>query len=214
MVDPVYSYASVISRSGLSFSTLGKVFESTAIKVANRKAIISMEEKVELTYKELNLLVEKMALFFVDHLKISVGDVIAIMSGNTYKFKVVQFACAKIGAIFVPINAYFKSDDLDYVLNTVKPKVFLIPGPNSPQEQSINKFYDTFWEIRNSLPTDLQSLIFLDSEPPLTHLNSIKVYLFDRILLLPTEKELSLHTLVGDFDADSICCVFFTSVSF
>lgn len=183
-----------------------------------------MEEKKELSYQEMNDLVDKLAIFFVNQLKIKVGDVIAIMSANSYKVFLIQYVCAKIGAIFSPLNAFYKSNDLDYILNLLQPKVFIIPGPNSPQELTINKFYDVLWKIRNSLPGSLKSIIFMDSSSSLSEVNKVKIYLFDQIIQSThttttttssssSSGSDSIRNLSNQFDPDSTCCIFFTSVS-
>lgn len=44
------------------------------------------------------------------------GDSIALMSGNSAEFLVTYFACAKLGAVCVPLNLFWRGGELAYVL--------------------------------------------------------------------------------------------------
>ncbi len=54
---------------------------------------------------------------------ISKGDCVAIMSGNRPEWNLVDFGCALIGAISIPIHPALSSSDVVYILNQTKTKL-------------------------------------------------------------------------------------------
>ena len=53
------------------------------------------------------------------------GDRVAVIVGNRAEFPLLVFACAKIGAIMVPINVKLAVEELQYILGHSKPKVII-----------------------------------------------------------------------------------------
>ncbi|KAI9027765.1 hypothetical protein DFJ74DRAFT_660359 [Hyaloraphidium curvatum] len=57
------------------------------------------------------------------------GDVIAVFSPNAIEFGLLSYAALKIGAIIAPCNPTYNSDELEYLVDLVKPKfVFTRPA--------------------------------------------------------------------------------------
>ncbi|MCZ4291663.1 class I adenylate-forming enzyme family protein [Hoeflea alexandrii] len=57
------------------------------------------------------------------------GDYIAFLDENSLEFPLVVFAVTLIGAIFVPVNFRFASDEIAYVLSDARPR-FLLTSPS------------------------------------------------------------------------------------
>ncbi|XP_074593246.1 medium-chain acyl-CoA ligase ACSF2, mitochondrial-like [Brevipalpus obovatus] len=161
-----YSYAFGRSNKLLKYETIDQALRSTVKRQPDQLAIASVHENVEWTFYQLEERVEKLSQILAKKLLVTRGDVVVIMTANTCKFVVIQYACARIGAIFCPINAYYQSKELEYSLHKVNPKVFFIPGPGSPQEAKVNRFYDVFTVIADNLPQSLQHVVLLDGELP------------------------------------------------
>jgi long-chain acyl-CoA synthetase len=68
-----------------------------------------------LTYEEHNALVRRVAAALVE-LGIGNGDRVAILSANNVEWVVLWWAAAAIGAAVVPLNAWWKTDELEYGL--------------------------------------------------------------------------------------------------
>ena len=68
-----------------------------------------------LTYGDHNALVRRVAASFTE-LGVGHGDRVAILSANTVEWVVLWWAAAAIGAVAVPLNAWWKTDELDFGL--------------------------------------------------------------------------------------------------
>ncbi|MDY6881208.1 MAG: long-chain-fatty-acid--CoA ligase [Desulfatiglans sp.] len=54
------------------------------------------------------------------------GDRVGILNVNCNQYIEIYFACAKLGAIFVPMNFRAKSDELGYMISNAEPKVLFV----------------------------------------------------------------------------------------
>ncbi|WP_160847399.1 o-succinylbenzoate--CoA ligase [Pontibacillus yanchengensis] len=79
----------------------------------HKVALISGER--ELTYKQLNSRVNKLANSFLK-LGVRKGDRINVLLFNSIELMETLFACAKIGAIFVPINYRLSVEEVEYIV--------------------------------------------------------------------------------------------------
>lgn len=68
-----------------------------------------------LTYGEHNALVRRVAAALID-LGVAPGDRVAVLSANNVEWVVMFWACAVIGAACVPLNAWWKAEELEFAL--------------------------------------------------------------------------------------------------
>jgi long-chain acyl-CoA synthetase len=68
-----------------------------------------------LTYAEHNALVRRSASALLD-LGVGPGDRVAVLSANNIEWVVMFWACAVIGAACVPLNAWWKAEELEFAL--------------------------------------------------------------------------------------------------
>lgn len=68
-----------------------------------------------LTYAEHNALVRRTATALLE-LGVRPGDRVAVLSANTIEWVVLFWACAVIGAANVPLNAWWKAEELEFAL--------------------------------------------------------------------------------------------------
>ena len=87
-------------------------------------AIRDVSAKQTLTYKELD---ERASLLanWLQKVGIQKGDRVAILSQNCAEFFELEFACAKVGAIELPLNWRLTKPELEYILNDSTPKVLI-----------------------------------------------------------------------------------------
>jgi long-chain acyl-CoA synthetase len=78
----------------------------------------------DLTYAELNGLIDRMAWGFVD-LGIQPGDRVAIHMENCPQFVIAYFGAQRAGAVVVPVNPMFKQAELDYELNDAQAETLI-----------------------------------------------------------------------------------------
>jgi fatty-acyl-CoA synthase len=122
----------------------------------------------DLTYLELDQLTNRIARL-LQETGIVRGDAVAIYAANSPEYAAVFFACARIGAILVPINLMFTADDVDYVFEKTRVKALLVepaflPKVNRPP--SICFVMDE--ALRETLTTYKGSPVeeFVDNEDP------------------------------------------------
>src|SRR5882672_11531149 len=58
-------------------------------------------------------------------LGIGVGDRVALLSANNPDWVVTFWACAVLGAVVVPMNAWWKAEELEFGLNDAEAKVLI-----------------------------------------------------------------------------------------
>ncbi|MFC7047541.1 class I adenylate-forming enzyme family protein [Emcibacter nanhaiensis] len=76
------------------------------------------------TYAQLELQVERLACAYIAA-GVSKGDRVAVLATTSPDFLVSFLAVARIGAIWVGLNAKYKRDELLYVVSDCKPKILL-----------------------------------------------------------------------------------------
>jgi len=101
---------------------VGNILRRSAVNNASKPALVF--ENQQMHYGELNQRVNRLAnsLLQMGLLK---GDRVAVLLHNGPEFFEVYFACAKSGAIFVPINNLFRQKELLQVSQYIEPR-FLI----------------------------------------------------------------------------------------
>jgi fatty-acyl-CoA synthase len=81
-------------------------------------------EKEQITYSELNRRANR-AGCWLQSLGIEKGDRVAVMLNNCPEFIELFLACARLGAIFVPLNFRSAPPELDYFLKNCRPRLFV-----------------------------------------------------------------------------------------
>ena len=88
---------------------------------ANKCAIVDYETGSDLTYGMMDRQVDNCVAFLVREHNIEVGDRVALLAQNCPKVFVVQAACARLRAIFLPLNWRLAKPELDYILSDATP---------------------------------------------------------------------------------------------
>ena len=125
----------------------------------NKIAIRDLSINKELTYSELEIRSNKLAEWLQKN-GVGKGDRVAILSHNCAEFFELEFACAKIGAIELPLNWRLTKPELEYILNDSTPTVLI---------------YDSaFLDISLELQKDCQikGSLQIDNEDPLSQYES------------------------------------------
>jgi fatty-acyl-CoA synthase len=90
----------------------------------NKIAIRDLSHNKTLTYKELNARANSLAEWLQTK-GVNKGDRVAILAQNCPEFFELEFACAKIGAIELPLNWRLTKPELEYILNDSIPQVLI-----------------------------------------------------------------------------------------
>ncbi len=91
--------------------------------VPDREALVSGETRV--TYAEMAARVNRLANA-LQGLGVGRGTAVAAMAVNSPQYVETYYACAKLGAVFVPLNYRAKHEELDYMVNASETKVLFV----------------------------------------------------------------------------------------
>lgn len=104
-----------MSEQKLREETLGNILDEVVEKYPDNDAVIYVDRDFRLTYREFGELVDQMAKGLMA-LGVQKGEKMAIWATNIPHWVAFQFATAKIGAILLTVNTYYKSSELEYIL--------------------------------------------------------------------------------------------------
>ncbi len=90
----------------------------------NKKAIVDLDTGAETTYGELNDRAARFASYLQVN-KVKRGDRVAMLMQNSPQFFEIEFGCAKIGAICLPLNWRLTVNELEYILNDSTPEILI-----------------------------------------------------------------------------------------
>jgi long-chain acyl-CoA synthetase len=107
------------------------------------------------TYDEHNALVRRVATAFRE-LGIGHGDRVAILSANNVEWVVLFWAAAAIGAVVVPLNAWWKTDELEFGLRDSGAKLLFCD----------RRRWEVVRNLVNSRLPDLQHVFVVDLDEP------------------------------------------------
>ncbi|MEW9050878.1 MAG: fatty acid--CoA ligase [Neobacillus sp.] len=134
-------------------ATIGKIFELTVKRYPNKEAIYDVRKNVRYTYKEWNEQVNRLANALLKE-GVRKGDRVSTFMFNTEELGTAFFACAKIGAIFNPINFRLMPEEVAFILADAAPKVVLFEKALEPVIAAIENRFETtsFWFIDEETP--------------------------------------------------------------
>ena len=110
-----WSYTSGTSDTPLLGLTIGDLFDQTVEKYPDHPGLISRQQNIRLTYRDLQDQVNRCAKGLM-HLGFQKGQRVGIWSPNRAEWCVTQFATSKIGVILVNINPAYRLHELEYAL--------------------------------------------------------------------------------------------------
>lgn len=133
--------------------TLGKIFDLTVKKFTNKEAIYDVRKNVRYTYKEWSDQINRLANALLKD-GVKKGDRVSTFMFNTEELATAFFACAKIGAVFNPINFRLMADEVTYILSDATPKVVLFEQALEPVISAIENRFEaiSFWYIDDDTP--------------------------------------------------------------
>ncbi len=109
--------------------TLGALLDDAARRYCHREALTF--EGRRWTFQELQEQVDRTARALI-HLGVQPGDKVSLWMPNRPEWLYVMFAVAKIGAVLVPINTRFRTNDLEYVVRQSDSSTLIIQSRSGP----------------------------------------------------------------------------------
>ncbi len=95
--------------------TIGQNFDRAIARHGDREALVVPFQGIRLTYRELDVQVERVARALIA-LGLKKGDRVGMWSPNCAEWVYVQYATAKTGVILVNINPAYRTEELRYAL--------------------------------------------------------------------------------------------------
>jgi len=114
---------------------LYELFEETLKNNPDKEAIIFKERST--SYRELDESMKRSARALIS-LGIKRGDRVAIFMGNCVELIELYFACFRVGAIAVPLNHRYQTDEVIYATNHCEAKVLISDSDLFPRVEDIN----------------------------------------------------------------------------
>ena len=93
--------------------------------VPNNEAMHDLTSDRHFTYAEMNLRVDRAALYLRDGLGVQDGDRVAVLCHNDTDMFEIQVACRRLGAIFLPLNWRLAVPELEYICQDATPRALI-----------------------------------------------------------------------------------------
>ncbi|MGG3007237.1 fatty acid--CoA ligase [Geobacillus stearothermophilus] len=135
------------------YMTIGEMFSQTVRKFPNREAVVDAATGRRYTYAEWEREVNRWANAFLEA-GVRKGDRVSTVLYNTLELATALFACAKIGAVFNPINFRLRAEEIAYILTDAEPKIVLFERAVEPELAAIHSRFPhvSFWSIDRDPP--------------------------------------------------------------
>ncbi len=130
-------------------TTLADLFEQTVANYRDAEALVDVRLGKRWTYRDWNLEINKLANAFLNA-GVEKGDRVSTYLFNTSEMITTLFACAKIGAVFNPINFRLKAEELSFILQDATPKIVIyekVLAESIEAVQTNNRFVTAYWII-------------------------------------------------------------------
>jgi len=94
-------------------------------RTPDKTAVVDLASERSFTYAQLDQRISRLARHLCDHLTVARGDRVAVLALNTTDTLEVQFACGRIGAVFLPLNTRLTVPELQFIVGDAAPKVMI-----------------------------------------------------------------------------------------
>ena len=94
-------------------------------RTPDKIAAVDLASQRRLSYAEFDARISRLAAHLRDALKVARGDRVAVLALNTTDTLEVQFACGRIGAVFLPLNTRLTVPELQFIVGDASPTVMI-----------------------------------------------------------------------------------------
>src|SRR5688572_3376303 len=111
-----------------------------AREIPGKTACIDLGSGRRLTYEALDTWVDACAAWLEGELGAPTGERIAVLSRNNVDVLALQFACARIGAIFQPLNWRLPGPELAVLVEDAGPRLLIYEPEFAPALAALARF--------------------------------------------------------------------------
>ncbi len=94
-------------------------------RTPDKPAVVDLGSGREFNYAQFDSRISRLAAHLRDRLKVKRGDRVAVLALNTTDTLEVQFACGRIGAVFLPLNTRLTVPELHYIVGDAAPVLMI-----------------------------------------------------------------------------------------
>ncbi|THD70363.1 MAG: acid--CoA ligase [Bradyrhizobium sp.] len=94
-------------------------------RTPGKPAVVDLGSGRKFSYAEFDARISRLAAHLRDRLGIARGDRVAVLAMNTTDTLEVQFACGRLGAVFLPLNTRFTVPELQFIVGDATPKLIV-----------------------------------------------------------------------------------------
>ena len=94
-------------------------------RTPDKPAVVDLASERQFTYAQFDDRISRLAAHLRDRLKVRRGDRVAVLALNTTDTLEVQFACGRIGAVFLPLNTRLTVPELHYIVGDAAPVLMI-----------------------------------------------------------------------------------------
>ena len=94
-------------------------------RTPDKCAAIDLASERRLSYAQFDARISRLATHLRDKLSVTRGDRVAVLALNTTDTLEVQFACGRLGAVFLPLNTRLTVPELQFIVGDSSPKVMI-----------------------------------------------------------------------------------------
>lgn len=187
--------------------TIGQILDETAEKYPDNDALVYLNGP-RYTYKEFREIVNKVAKGLIK-LGVKRGDHVAVWAYNIPEWVILQFATAKIGAVLLTVNIYYKKAELDYLLKQSDTK-YLFLVDKFKNVNYIETLYEVIPELKEGKKSEkfpyFEKAIFIGEEKYPGMLN------FEDIIKMGEEvDDETLYSIQNSLDCHDVVNMQYTS---
>ncbi len=135
--------------------TIGQILSETVEKNPDNEALIYVERGLRFSYREFDDFTDQLAKGLIRH-GVKKGDHVAVWANNVPEWIQLQFGLAKIGAVLITVNTFYKSHELEYLLKQSDATTLIIVQGYRDVDY-VETVNDVVPDLRESTPGDLNS---------------------------------------------------------
>jgi len=94
-------------------------------RTPDKLAVVDLASERRFSYAQFDARISRLAAHLRDQNEIERGDRVAVLAMNTTDTLEVQFACARLGAVFLPLNTRLTVPELQYIVDDASPSLMI-----------------------------------------------------------------------------------------